>query len=62
MFFGDTNIELPDDLDQSDLEEINFSEWNMIKDDSTLVEMLDSIDLENLDSTVKSQEYSIEED
>ncbi len=34
----------------------------MIKDDSTLVEMLDSIDLENLDSTVESQECSIEED
>ncbi len=62
LLFGGTNIELPDDLDQSDLEETNFSEWNMIKDDSTLVEMLDSIDLENLDSTVESQEYSIEED
>ena len=60
--FGDTNVELPDDLDQPDLEETNFSEWNMIKDDSTLVEMLDSIDLENLDSTVESQEDSIEED
>ena len=46
--FGDTNIELPDNLEQFYLDETNFSEWDMIRDDSTLAEMLDSQDLENL--------------
>ena len=56
--FRDSNIELPDDLEQSNLYETNFSEWNMIRYDSTLVEMLDSHDFEDLDSTMESQDYS----
>ena len=53
---SNTNIELPENLEQSNLDETNFSEWNMIRDDSTLGEMLDSQDLEDLDSTMESQE------
>lgn len=56
--FGDTNIELPNEqLPEIELDETDFSEWNIIRDDSTLVDFIKSQDLENIDSTMDSQHY-----
>ena len=56
--FGDTNIELPtEQLPEIELDETDFSEWIIIRDDSTLVDFINSQDLENIDSTMDSQHY-----
>ena len=56
--FGDTNIELPtEQLPEIELDETDFSEWDIIRDDSTLVDFINSQDLENIDSTMDSQHY-----
>ena len=57
-FFGDTNIELPtEQLPEIKLDETDFSEWNIIRDDSTLLEFINSQNLENIDSTMDSEHY-----
>lgn len=57
--FGETNIDMPSDLEIPDILEASIPEWNewdMVRDDSTLVDMLDSNDLLDLDSTMESQD------
>ena len=60
--FVDANIELPSEREQLELDDTNFSEWiNIIRNDSTLVDVFDTQDLEDLDSqdldsTMKCQE------
>ena len=56
--FGETNMDIPCDMEISDVLEASipeWNEWNMLRDDSTMVDMLDSHDLEDFDSTMESE-------
>ena len=58
--FGETNIDIPSNLGMPDVLEASIPEWNewdMVRDDSTLLDMLDTNDLQDFDSTMESQDH-----
>ena len=57
----DTNIDISSDLEMPDVLEASIPEWNewdMVRDDSTLLDMLDTNDLQDFVSTMESQDHN----
>ena len=56
-----TNIDIPSNLEMPDVLEASnpeWNEWDMVRDDSTLFDMLDTNDLQDFDSTMESQDHN----
>ena len=59
--FGDTEIEILDDENEETLELTQYFDWSQIRDDSTLLELLNTTDLEGIDSLMESTSNSVED-
>lgn len=59
--FGETNMNIPSNLEMADVLEDSipeWDEWNNVRDDSTLIDMLDSNDLRDFDTTMEDQDHN----
>lgn len=54
--FGEKDIEIPDEIEESDEEDVIIPAWDILRNDSTLLELLDSQDLVDFESTLDTDD------